>query len=199
LQGFALQIEGGLIMGNALATLKAHKPLVMWKKSKAAHTRALGASMANIPFMGDATGTHTLGRYAASSFNHTPEARRAILWAAWKAKRDFGLPDDLTGFDAFHTGNTVTFTPCSGFTRSGWQTVQVTLPDWQEALEPEVITIEAEPIEVLPEPCPETIMIEFKSPGEPAPISKPARKPRTKFKIIYMMGKPLRIPALYAA
>lgn len=180
---------------NNLATLNsgqlARYSAQHYRKSLAAHTRALKAPMHSIPFVGEAAGTSTvLTSYGNKCGPYAAMQRRSILWATWKGKATNQLPDDVSGFDAHMADGKVTFTPRHN---KGWQTVTIDLPDWQEAGEIVEITLDAAHIETLPAPCTDTKMIEF---AAPAPVARPAktRKTKQRYHMIFLNGGYQTVP-----
>lgn len=175
---------------NNLTTIKigqvSHFANPTYRKSLGAHTRALAKPMHNIPFMGDATGTATKqSAYCATQ-------RRSILWAAWKAQSTNRLPDDLSNFEVLANGNTISFHPRFD---NGWQSVTVTLPEWQEDEHPVETILEATAIEALPAPCVYTRMIEFSAPTlKPSPAISKKKHPKQKFHMIFLAGQYQIVP-----
>lgn len=154
---------------NSLVQFRPRSPVLC--KAGAAHTRALGSPMHRIPFAGEPMGT-----VADSACREAYARRRAILWAAWKGKRDHGLPADLSGWhisaqagEGMEALYSVTIEPPKG---QGWKALKVNVPVWQVAEGEGGLIIDQDPIEALPAPCPETLTMALPAPRAalPAPI-----------------------------
>ena len=178
---------------NSVVQFRPRSPAL--RKAGAAHTRAIGAPMHRIPFAGE-----PMGAVCDSACREAYARRRAILWAAWKAQKDHGLPQDLSGWhisakagEALEALYEVHIEPPRG---QGWQALKINVPAWQVAEGEGGLVIDQEPIEALPTPCTETLTMTLPAPRAalaatvlPAKARKAPVKRWKPPKIIFIMIK----------
>lgn len=188
---------------NNLVQFRPRSPAI--RKAGAAHTRALGAPMHRIPFCGE-----PMGATCDSSRGADYARRRAILWASWKAQKDHGLPDDLSGWqisaamgEGLDSLYQVTLSPPPG---PAWTALKVKVPAWQVA---EGIILDNEPIEAIEPPCTETLTMALPAPSAalaalptpakarkaPTPRAKRWKPPKTIFIMTRRGVSPLLLPS----